>query len=99
MNSPVSRFQPARRDNVDGMTEELKQFVAQVEQVEEIARRLELDQEVEIARRCLLTPGDGTEEGDRPSLVTTSGSFDVTAAVLHEPSQRGVGDAWHATRG
>ena len=56
------RAEPWLRDEIDPAAQELPELRQKSSQVEETATGLEVDQEIDVAFRSGVAPGDGTED-------------------------------------
>jgi hypothetical protein len=84
----VPRFEAADRYDVDRYPEELGEFVLEVQEIEQGATRLEVDQEVDVAPGAVLIPRRRPEDGDRPAAVTPGQSGDLGPVLVDERSAR-----------
>jgi len=80
----IPNAQSACGHDVHGRTEQLGELVLEVQQVEERAAGLELDEEADVPVVVLIAAGNGPEHGDGPSMVPARQSFDRVAMMLDE---------------
>jgi hypothetical protein len=80
----VAGLETAGGYDVDRVPEELLQFVLEVEEVEQGAARLELDEEVDVAGLVVIPPSDRAEDGDRSPSVPVHGVGDRSSVLLDQ---------------
>ena len=77
----VSRLEGAPRNDVNPNTEEILKILEQADVIKKRGTRLEVHQQIQVAVRASLSPGDGAEHGDPMSPALLRDAEDLWAAA------------------
>ncbi len=83
----VSIAQASRRNHLDGRSQKVSQLVLDAQKVEHRAAVVEVDQQVDVAGRLMVTARHRPENPDVPGAVAFGDGNDVVAALPQEPSE------------
>lgn len=81
----VALLEPTDRDDIDSLSEELSEGLLEIHEIEQRAARLELDEEVDVAVRRIVTTSDRPEQRDRAATMTANDLVDLVPLRL-DPS-------------